>query len=61
MTLHDGSRLVIRKLGRDHDPTNRLNAIRLLSESQEQKEVLTGILYAAPGQETHHRLTEPRR
>ena len=50
--LHDGSRLVLRKLGRGHDPTDRLNAIRLLSESQEQKEVLTGILYAAPGQDT---------
>jgi 2-oxoglutarate/2-oxoacid ferredoxin oxidoreductase subunit beta len=52
VTLHDGSRLVLRKLGRDHDPTNRLNAIRLLTESQERKEVLTGILYASPAEET---------
>ena len=46
--LHDGSRLVLRKLGRDHDPTDRLRAIRLLTESGESREVLTGILYAAP-------------
>jgi 2-oxoglutarate/2-oxoacid ferredoxin oxidoreductase subunit beta len=48
VTLHDGSRLVLRKLERDYDPSDRLNAIRLLTESQQRKEVLTGILYAAP-------------
>ena len=52
VTLHDGSRLVLRKLGRDYDPADRLNAIRLLTEAQQRKEVHTGILYAAPAEET---------
>jgi 2-oxoglutarate ferredoxin oxidoreductase subunit beta len=43
--LHDGSRLVLRKLARDYDPTDRINAIRVLTESGPRQEVLTGILY----------------
>ena len=43
--LHDGSRLVLRKLGRDYDPTDRLNALKVLHSAAEAKEVLTGILY----------------
>jgi len=50
VVLHDGSRLVLRKLARDYDPADRLNAIHMLTESSQHKEVLTGILYAAPGE-----------
>jgi 2-oxoglutarate ferredoxin oxidoreductase subunit beta len=43
--LHDGSRLLLRKLGRDYDPTNQMAAIQALHESVKTGEVLTGILY----------------
>ena len=44
--MHDGSRLRIRKLGRDYDPTNKLGAHRRRSNEAEAKdEVLTGLLY----------------
>jgi 2-oxoglutarate/2-oxoacid ferredoxin oxidoreductase subunit beta len=46
VTLHDGSRLVLRKLATDFDPGDKLQAFRVLEESQKKCEVLTGLLYA---------------
>ena len=43
--LHDGSKLRIKKVGREHDPTDKMAAIRLIHESAISGEVLTGILY----------------
>jgi 2-oxoglutarate ferredoxin oxidoreductase subunit beta len=43
--LHDGSRLLLKKLARDYNPTDRLEALRLLHEAAGSHEVLTGILY----------------
>ena len=43
--LHDGSKLRIKKVGREHDPTDKMAAIRLIHESVRSGEVLTGILY----------------
>lgn len=43
--LYDGSRLVLKKLARDYDPTDRFAAIELLHRPQNPGEVLTGILY----------------
>lgn len=43
--LHDGSVLRLKKLGRDYNPTNKLEAIRVLHEAHEGGDVLTGILY----------------
>ena len=43
--LHDGSHLRIRKLERDYDPTNRIEAATLLEQSEANGEVLTGVLY----------------
>jgi 2-oxoglutarate ferredoxin oxidoreductase subunit beta len=43
--LHDGSRLVLKKLSRDYDPTDRMAAITALHESDAARQVLTGILY----------------
>lgn len=43
--LHDGSRLLIKKLGRDYDPTDRLGALRTIYEADKQGQVVTGILY----------------
>jgi 2-oxoglutarate ferredoxin oxidoreductase subunit beta len=43
--LHDGSRLVLKKLAEDHDPTDRIGAMRLLEESRERNQLLTGLVY----------------
>ena len=43
--LHDGSVIRLKKLGRDYDPTKKMEAIRVLHEAHAGGEVLTGILY----------------
>ena len=43
--LYDGSTLVLRKLSEDHDPSDRLAAMRLLEESRSRGHLLTGLLY----------------
>src|SRR3974390_345277 len=44
-TMHDGSKLHLRKLEEDYDPSSRATALKRLMESQEAEEVLTGVLY----------------
>jgi 2-oxoglutarate ferredoxin oxidoreductase subunit beta len=48
VTMHDGSRLNLRKLEEDYDPTDRIKAISRLHEAHEKGEVLTGIFYVNP-------------
>src|SRR3954464_11380763 len=43
--MHDGSQLRLRKLDRDYDATNRVGALKLLAESHEKGEMLTGVFY----------------
>ena len=43
--MHDGSRLRLRKLEEDYDPTDRIRAITRLIEAHEKGEVLTGVFY----------------
>ena len=43
--MHDGSLLRIRKLNRDYDPHQKINALAALEESEARGEVLTGVLY----------------
>ena len=48
VTMHDGSRLRLRKLEQTYDPTNRMAAIHRLLEAHEKQEVLTGVFYVNP-------------
>jgi len=48
VTMHDGSRLRLRKLEPDYDPTHRIDAIHRLLEAHEKQEVLTGVFYVNP-------------
>jgi 2-oxoglutarate/2-oxoacid ferredoxin oxidoreductase subunit beta len=43
--MHDGSKLRLRKLEEDYDPTNRIRAITRLNGAKEKGEMLTGVLY----------------
>jgi 2-oxoglutarate ferredoxin oxidoreductase subunit beta len=46
VTLHDGSRIVLRKLDeRSHDPTDKVAALRLLEEARAAQHFITGLLY----------------
>jgi 2-oxoglutarate ferredoxin oxidoreductase subunit beta len=45
VTMHDGSRLLLSKLPEDYDPSNPIHALRLLAESKQRGELLTGIFY----------------
>jgi 2-oxoglutarate ferredoxin oxidoreductase subunit beta len=48
VTMHDGSRLRLRKLEEDYDATDRLRAISRLHEAKDKGEVLTGVFYVNP-------------
>jgi 2-oxoglutarate ferredoxin oxidoreductase subunit beta len=46
--MHDGSKLYLKKLAEDYDPTDKLNAIRAIHETARRGEFATGILYIEP-------------
>jgi 2-oxoglutarate ferredoxin oxidoreductase subunit beta len=46
--MHDGSRVFLRKVGRDHDPTDKAAAGRVLLETNRKGEIATGLLYIEP-------------
>jgi 2-oxoglutarate ferredoxin oxidoreductase subunit beta len=48
VTMHDGSRLHLRKLEEDYDPHSKALALKRLAEAKESDEVLTGIFYVDP-------------
>lgn len=49
--LHDGSKLYLKKLEEEFDPTDRLQAIRVLHETHRRGEFATGIIYVEPDRE----------
>lgn len=46
--MHDGSRLRLRKLEEDYDPTNKVGAVTRMNEAKRDGEILTGVLYVDP-------------
>ncbi|MGC2192185.1 MAG: 2-oxoacid:ferredoxin oxidoreductase subunit beta [Candidatus Dormiibacterota bacterium] len=46
--LHDGSHLRLRKLGREHNPQDRLAALSVIDQGRQRGEVVTGLLYVNP-------------
>jgi 2-oxoglutarate ferredoxin oxidoreductase subunit beta len=48
VTLHDGSRLFLKKVAEDYDPTDRIASLRLLHETARRGEFATGVLYIEP-------------
>lgn len=45
VTMHDGARIVLKKLDKDYDPTNRSAALRILEEAYNDEQLLTGLIY----------------
>lgn len=50
--LHDGSTLLLKKLERDYDPTDRLNAIITVKKAAAAKQFLTGLFYVDESEES---------
>jgi 2-oxoglutarate ferredoxin oxidoreductase subunit beta len=48
VALHDGSTLVLKKVGDDYDPTDKLQAMRVLHEHARRGEFATGVIYIEP-------------
>jgi 2-oxoglutarate ferredoxin oxidoreductase subunit beta len=49
--MHDGSRLYLKKLDEAYDPTDKLQAMRVLQETRRRGEYATGIIYLEPDRE----------
>ena len=43
--MHDGSIVVLRKLGNDYDPTNKSGALCMLEDANKRNELITGLIY----------------
>jgi 2-oxoglutarate/2-oxoacid ferredoxin oxidoreductase subunit beta len=46
--MHDGSRLLLKKLGADYNPTDRMQALHVLHETLRRGEFATGVIYVEP-------------
>jgi 2-oxoglutarate ferredoxin oxidoreductase subunit beta len=50
--LHDGSHILLKKLERDYDPTDRYKAMKLLLDARINQQFLTGLIYVNPEKES---------
>ncbi len=58
VTMHDGSRLLLKKLAPDYDPSSRQSAMEFLLRHTREGEVVTGLLYVEKdSQDLHDRLS----
>jgi len=48
VTMHDGSKIVLKKLEMDYDPTDRINAIKTVQEANKEDILLTGLIFVDP-------------
>lgn len=50
VTLHDGSVVVLKKLERDYDPTDKWQALKILEQAEKERWLVTGLIYVDPNQ-----------
>ncbi|HET7394876.1 MAG TPA: 2-oxoacid:ferredoxin oxidoreductase subunit beta [Gammaproteobacteria bacterium] len=55
--LHDGNTVLLRKVSKDYDPTNRAKAYSYLHDHQKKGEIVTGLLYIDEGQREMHEVS----
>jgi 2-oxoglutarate ferredoxin oxidoreductase subunit beta len=53
VTLHDGSKLYLKKLEGDYDPTDKIGAFRRLHETARRGQFATGLIYIEPGRDDY--------
>ncbi len=51
VTMHDGSKLYLKKLEQSYDPTDKIAAIKTLHEIARRGEFATGVIYIEPDRE----------
>jgi 2-oxoglutarate ferredoxin oxidoreductase subunit beta len=54
VTQHDGTVLRLRKLAEEHDPTDRLSAMRYIAEQKAEGEIVTGLIFLDPDADDLH-------
>jgi 2-oxoglutarate ferredoxin oxidoreductase subunit beta len=52
VVMHDGSVLVLKKLEKDYDPTDKWQALKILEDEEKNSWFLTGLIYINPHQPT---------
>ena len=45
VAMHDGSIIILKNLDKNHDPTNRAEALQILNEAEENNWLATGLIY----------------
>ncbi|NLG70797.1 MAG: 2-oxoacid:ferredoxin oxidoreductase subunit beta [Chloroflexi bacterium] len=48
VTMHDGSKIILKKLDQSYDPTDRAQAMRMLEEANANNWLVTGLIYIDP-------------
>src|SRR5712691_3557053 len=48
VTMHDGSKLLLKKLEEEYDPTDKINSLKRLHETARRGEFATGLIYIEP-------------
>jgi 2-oxoglutarate ferredoxin oxidoreductase subunit beta len=46
--MHDGSMIVLKKLEKDYDPTDKWQALKILEEAERNNWLVTGLIYVEP-------------
>jgi 2-oxoglutarate ferredoxin oxidoreductase subunit beta len=49
VTMHDGSSIILKKLEKEYNPTNRWEAFQLMEEAQRNNWLITGLIYIETG------------
>lgn len=52
VVLHDGSSIVLKKLEKNYDPTNKWDAIRALEAAETEHQLITGLIYFESDKQT---------
>lgn len=50
--LYDGTHIILRKLSQEYEPTDRARAMDMLEQANEKNELVTGLIYINPKQES---------
>lgn len=56
VTMHDGSRILLRKLEEDYDPSNAVQALQRLHKAVDEGSMLTGLVYLRPEKKSFLRM-----
>ncbi len=52
VTFHDGSVILLKKLDKDYDPTDKWQAMEILEKAEQEDWLITGLIYVDPAQPT---------